>query len=621
MQAVPQSDVVDIVVAPAHGAVLRPGEDLQLSVTVSNGTREALSATRIAIGLSDDTLSEPAELASWLQPGAEEAADTDSLNSGVPDDGHLVAMVDGPSVAGGASASILVTVPAASLELDGTDWGAQGIVGSLLADDVVIANSRSTTVLLAGDVPRSPLSVATPITAPVDSLGLIPGDLLAAYTAPGGMLTRSLDVAVDHTAAIALDPKILVSIRVLGSSAPRSAVDWLTRLDAAPNEVFALPYADADLAAQAQLAVEPFLAPLSFDYAIDANNFSTETPGPTATPSDQATPGETEGGAEGVVPAEPDTSTQPSTLPPIDAVPGTGVPTMEQLLAWPYAMDGIAWPAPGTANAAMLPAFTANGFDTLIVGGSNISNTDVLSEDSVQPPASTRAGDTTLLVADTALNTALQEALSADREIDWQAAMARAAAAVAVAAGEASPRPLLAALPRDWPSNPGYVNATLLALEQLPVAAITPVSALRAAPAGEVALSEGASSPERLETISSLLERETALTGFSTAVADPATITGPERATLMSLLGVGWIADDSAWRDAVSEDRLRTSQILESVSVVQSPSVLVVGGSAQFPVTVQNAFTEPVTLRVNLLPSNGRLVVDESAEVTINAGS
>ncbi len=612
------ADAIDMIVAPTHEAVLRPGEDLQLSVTVSNGTRQSLSATRIALGLSDDTLDETALLSAWLRPSPEEVAEADPANSGIPDDGRHVATLDGPAVAGGASATLSLTVPAAALQLEGAAWGAQGIVATLFDDSGALAQSRSVVVLLTGETPRSPLGIVMPITTPAESVGLVPLEKLASYTGPGGVLTRSLDSALTHNLAIGLDPMILASIRVLGTSAPQSAVDWLTRLAEAPNEVFALPYADADLAAQAELGVNPFLAPLSFDTAIDAANFSTETPSPTATasppasPSDGAESGETQPSANGDTGA----GTEASTAPPADSVMGAGSPSLEDLLAWPYALHGIAWPAADTVNAAMLPALSANGYDTVIVAGSNLADAEL-----VQPSASSRAGGTAVLVADSELNTALQDALSASRESEWQAAMARATAAVAVAAGEPTPRPLLAALPREWPSGAGFMNATLTALEQLPVAAISPLSAVATAPAHDVTLTDAAESPERLATVAALLERETALTGFSTAVADPRTITGPERNSLLALLGVGWLADSTSWNAAVASDMLRTREVLTSVSVVQSTSVLVVGGSAQFPVTVQNTFTEPVTLRVNLVPSNGRLVVDESADVTINAGS
>ncbi|RZU66975.1 hypothetical protein EV379_3350 [Microterricola gilva] len=591
---------VTITIAPAQGAVVHPGEDLPLTVSVDNGTDQTLMSPTVTIGMSDDTLSDSAELASWLRPSDEVLAESDAESSGMPDDAHTVATVELPSLAGGTSSVTPVTVPAASLGLDTAEWGAQGLVASLISDGAVVSAARSTTVLVTGETPRSPLGIAMPITTPASSLGLIPSEMLAVYTGPGGMLTRSLDAALSHNVAIALDPKILVSIRVLGSSAPTSALDWLERLSGATNEIFALPYSDADITAQAQLGVNPFLAPLSFADAIDPADFTATAPTPTPTPRE----------GEDTPSAEP--STEPSGEPTAD----TGVPTLDELLAWPYSLSGIAWPAPGLVSAPVLPAFTANGFGTTIVSGSNIAPAD-----SAQPSASGVAGEMALLVADTELNSAVSDAITARRESDWQAAMARATAAAAVAADESTPRALLAALPREWPSTASYLNATLSALEQLPFVSSVGLRALSDASAPELTVGETGESPERLAAVANLLERETALTGFSTAVADPATITGPERASLLALLDVAWIPEDEAWRAAVGEDLARTREILDSVSVVESTSVLVVGGSAQFPVTVQNSYTQPVTLTVNLLPSNGRLVVDESVDVTIDAAS
>jgi hypothetical protein len=593
---------ITITVAPAQGAIVRPGEDLPLTVSVNNGTDQTLSGPTVTIGLSDDTLSDSAELSSWLRPSDDVLAEADAENSGMPGDAHIVATVELPSLAGGTSSVTPVTVPAASLGLETAEWGAQGLVASLIGDGAVVSAARSTTVLVTGETPRSPLGIAMPITTPASSLGLIPSEMLAVYTGPGGMLTRSLDAALSHNVAIALDPKILVSIRVLGSSAPTSALDWLERLSGATNEIFALPYSDADITAQAQLGVSPFLAPLSFNDAIDPANFSATTPTPKPSTGEQ-TPG-----------TEP--STEPSGEPADEATPDTGVPTFDELVAWPYTQSGIAWPAPGLVGAAVLPAFTANGFGTTIISGSNIALAD-----SAQPPASALAGEMALLVADTELNSAVNDAITAERESDWQEAMARASAAAAVAADESTPRALLAALPREWPSNSSYLNATLSALEQLPFVSTVGLSALSDPSAPELTVGDAGESPERLAAVANLLERETALTGFSTAVADPTTITGPERASLLALLDIAWIPEDEAWRTAVGEDLARTREILDSVEVIESTSVLVVGGSAQFPVTVQNSFTQPVTLTVSLLPSNGRLVVDESVDVTIDAAS
>ncbi|MET1019565.1 MAG: DUF6049 family protein, partial [Microterricola sp.] len=53
---------VTITIAPAQGAIVRPGEDLPLTVSVDNGTDQTLSGPTVTIGLSDDTLSDSAEL-------------------------------------------------------------------------------------------------------------------------------------------------------------------------------------------------------------------------------------------------------------------------------------------------------------------------------------------------------------------------------------------------------------------------------------------------------------------------------------------------------------------------------------------------------------------------------
>src|SRR6187431_3076 len=88
------------------------------------------------------------------------------------------------------------------------------------------------------------LAIAVPIVVGPGSTGLISAEELEAYTRPLGELTRQLDAVIDRPVAIGIDPMIIVSIRILGSSAPASATAWLDRFEAASNETFALGYAD-----------------------------------------------------------------------------------------------------------------------------------------------------------------------------------------------------------------------------------------------------------------------------------------------------------------------------------------------------------------------------------------
>src|SRR5690606_10561431 len=100
-------------------------------------------------------------------------------------------------------------------------------------------------------------------------------------TGPFGALTRQLDAVAGTPAVIALDPMILASIRVLGSSAPESARQWLARLGALSNEVFLLAYGDADLVAAVRSGTLAELQPAGFGFALDPANFSpaeTEVP-------------------------------------------------------------------------------------------------------------------------------------------------------------------------------------------------------------------------------------------------------------------------------------------------------------------------------------------------------
>jgi len=105
------------------------------------------------------------------------------------------------------------------------------------------------------------LAVLVPLTVRPTTTGLIDATALAGYTAPLGVLTRQLDAVIGTPAVIGLDPMIIASIRVLGAAAPTSATSWLERLQASGNQVFALAYADADLAALAQ-AVTDYAAQL-----------------------------------------------------------------------------------------------------------------------------------------------------------------------------------------------------------------------------------------------------------------------------------------------------------------------------------------------------------------------
>ena len=149
--------------------------------------------------------------------------------------------------------------------------------------------STSTMIVPPEGGAEAGIGVIVPITADATAGGLLTATELTELTAPTGSLTNQLD-AVDGTAAIlAIDPAILAAIRVLGSSAPASAVEWLVRLESLANSRFALQFGDADVAAQMQAGLSRPLPPLSLQAYIDPANFATPAPDTTPTPSPTAT--------------------------------------------------------------------------------------------------------------------------------------------------------------------------------------------------------------------------------------------------------------------------------------------------------------------------------------------
>ena len=72
-----------------------------------------------------------------------------------------------------------------------------------------------------------------------------------------------------------------------------------------------------------------------------------------------------------------------------------------------------------------------------------------------------------------------------------------------------------------------------------------------------VEIADAAADPARVATASALFADETALSRFATILDDTSLITGPERAEILQLLGVAWLADPTTWSTAVAAHRAR----------------------------------------------------------------
>lgn len=557
------SDGVRVSVAPAGANAVSAGAAFDVVVEIVNRTGDAIDAGTVALDVSAGPL--------------EDADDVDAWTAGDPEarpEVRRVAERATASLAAGAATTLTFTVPA---DATGESWPAVGVAASLAVDGGAVAGSTS---VLANSRVVSPdrvgLALAYPLTTPPIETGLIPAERLEAWTAPTGALTRQLEAVDGAAVAIGLDPRIPASIRILGSAAPASAVEWLAELERMPNEVFPLAYADADLAAQSQAGLDEPLEPLGFADAMDPANFS-------------------EGAGDGAGTAAPGET-----------------PDADALLDWAFTRTDIAWPADDTVASGDLDMFAQGGLTTAILAPGNVEPAD----DAVSAGATIEGR--AAVVADRRVTPAIRAAADAASDTAWRAATARVLAELALAA-EAGPATLLGTFDRTAGDRADRIAATLAALSDTPWSQpATLVDAVGAPPVPRTL----ASLPEpqqRLDNVGRMLAAERSVDEFSDVLADPAELTAPTRRDLLALLSAGWIAQEAEWTEAVGRWLVDRRAVTDAVSIVPSSTVLVVASETGIPITILNALPHPVSVTVSVSPSNGRLIVEDSVDVTVEA--
>jgi hypothetical protein len=603
LPAATDADSVSLALSPSGSSILHIDQPLQLTVTVTNDTDTALPAGTVDVFLAERALTGRAALNAWLDPDVD--SDFGDLMESVP--------LTEPVPANG-TVSVAVTVPNDALGLfEWSPWGPRGIAASFSTGKTVQASDESTFVWYPDTSESTPptvtpvnLAVAMPITTPASSTGLISAEDLTAYTAGSGILTRQLEGVLDRPVAIAIDPMIIASIRVLGTSAPTSAVEWLNRLASAGNDIFPLGYADSDPSLAVQAGAPAPLAPTSLEFATDPSLFV--SPDPTEPPTgEEETP-------------DPNIPTPTSTAEPQPDATGTA-PTLGQLLAWDYSSTSIAWPADNSVAQTDLPAFSAAGLTNTILTSGNVAADDPLvTSNTAVDLGSNQVG----LVADTGISQALRRAVTATTDADWRGAMAELSSQVAVvsAANPTAALTLLATMDRGWPPTAARLSQTLDAMTNLPWYAPTALSVAAATPVSAnvsfVAQAEPAAS---VDLARRLIDREAEVIEFADALAEPLDVTAPQRLALLGLLATSWHSTPSEWRTAVGENLAASNTVLSSVTVSTTGPINIVGSKVDIPITLNNALDQAATVRVQVVPSNGRLVVGNDVETVIDADS
>ena len=569
---------VRINVFPTSGASISPGTDFSVTVTIANTSRSALAAGHVVVTTGSPVLATGSDIDAWLA-----AADNQRQS------GQWLGVIATPAIAAGSTLEVTDLLPLRNAYY-GTRWGPRGLAADLEIGTGSAGTGRGVLVWAPTATPGSTTLVTLlPVVTPATTSGLLTAAELSALTSSSGVLTSQLNSATGRNVTLAVDPRIVASITVLGAAAPESATAWLARLLTLSNESFALAYADADPALQAQAGAATLQAAGFTDQPLLSSPVS---PAPSASVSPSAAP---------------------------SATPTTG--PIPAAASWTPTVAGVTWPAENTVVAADLATFAASGALLTILSSANVAS-------GANSPAQTSVAGQKALVTNAGLSAALRQAAAATTESSWSANFSLASAYLAASAlNPSTPSTTIATLSRS--AVPALENIRLTqtldrvaALEWVTRGSFAAVSGSMnsAATAATTTIVDQPEDTARVSQGQSVVDRHAALANFSTVLDQPAALTDASSRSELALYSLAWRGNDG-WGSAIGQYLASTTTTLNSIHIVSSSEINMVGGQVNIPVTVENNLKLAANVLVRATPSNARLTVDADATVVLQAGA
>ncbi|RKR75840.1 DUF6049 family protein [Frondihabitans australicus] len=630
--AASSANPITVDLSPANDGVVKTDQGVTATVTVHNGTSKDLGVGYVNVFLDRATFASRSALEAWFDRSDDVM--TDTL-------GVFMTSVNVPAIkAGATSAAIKVTLPADTVALNGSDWGAKAFGARYSIGDTPLSEVHSSVVYYPNDsFEATNLAIAVPITVPESTSGLISSDALASYTSSNGILTQELDAVRGKPVAIGIDPMILASIRILGNDAPPSAVVWLKRLETAPNQTFGLAYADADLSALSQAGADQVTGPIDFASEIaaqqkkDPDAYKTTGTGQGATSGGTSGNTDTTGGnssgngsgtgagdknARSSATSSPtDTSTPSPTQTTIP--PTTTTPTTRSLLAFGYTMKGVAWPVDDTVASGDLGVITKSGNATTILSSSNVK----MSGSTTENAAATVSGEH-VLVSDDTLSGLLRDASTAGDDTEFSSDMAQLSSELATLTHErpSDSRTLFATLGRNWATTGTRFGDALTALSKLTWVKTVSLQAAASAESSSASLVSRSASDSRVDALTPLVKAEQQLDQFATALATPATVTAKTRLRALALSSTAWADNPSGLASEIGQVGSQVATTITQVKVVEGSTINILGDRTSLPIVVQNDTDSAATVLLRVVPSNYYLSVEKNdLSVTIQPNS
>jgi len=548
--------------------VLAPGDDLKVSVTLTNAGDDEIATPRVFVNLDRNGFISRSSLDAWRDAGPYGAA------------GIAIGMVDleGP-LAAGATASTTISIPAASIGLSSLtwSWGARGLAVEVVdaADPTRIRLGlvRTFTVWFPPqDVTPTTLSIVVPLTGPAPTTDQATS--VAAQTASGGRLDEILRATASHPDVTwAVDP-MLLTVASAGRGATGSP--WADEIlqAAEGREIQLIPWGDADVTALAharatglaQLAEERSIQAAA-DLGLDATD--------------------------------------------VFAWPGVATTDLETARFASSQGTRAVVVAPGELLPPNVLTYTPSALTTALTG-----STDV---DLLVPDAELSRSLTTGMTLE-------EEAAGGSAQLTGATAAADLLAELAIITRErpSDGRHLLAALPRGWTPVASIASAQLSALEDAPWVTLAPVSELAGASdsgvdRGSLAQRETRSTEVSADELDATATAVAERVAVAVMGADPQALSGDPDEDRLAPAALAWRSDPSGRATSIARVVAATALLRSAVSVPPTQTVNLISTSGDLPLRVNNALDQDVTVLVRLRPTNRRLVADTPVEVVIPA--
>ncbi|MDF2992428.1 MAG: pyruvate/2-oxoglutarate dehydrogenase complex, dihydrolipoamide acyltransferase component [Microbacterium sp.] len=556
--------------APAANGILRLGEALTATATRANPGSTSASSAGATLSIGAQPLADDAALTRWLD-GDASGVTLQQIANGTMD-----------ATPAGSQSTVTFSVPATDAALAGRAAG----VYPLLARTDDGLSAPSVVVVISDGAAPTPLALVVPITAAPLTRGLLSANELADLTAVDGPLSAQLD-AVDGTrATLAVDPAIPAAIRVLGSSAPPTAVAWLQRLLALPNDRFALQFGDADLASQLRVGLTNPLSPTSLQSYMTASDFS--QPPAVASPA-----------------SDPSASPGQPALPDLTSLLDIGATT-----------SSVFWPATGSAGADTVATLGALGTPDapahVLLPSSSVAGAGGA------VPATASVGGVSTPVYDAEVSLALTRAAGENDTTRRGSDLAAALGYLSLARSASADRPVLVVLDRGTDRSRGSLRATMSALTGAPGFTSTTLASITDESASEISLVDPQVDGSRIDDVTNLIADEQIIDRFASILEQPELLTGRERAEVLQVLNVSWTGD--AARTAVSDHRAATQTTLDAVGILSSDFRLV-SSSAPLRPWVRNDLPWPISVVLAVRPDDARLRVQDRTPVEAQASA